>query len=121
VAGVYGNLNSREDFFRVLSDTITFSKKLRSRSPKDETLEAIDRQLQAMLRWSAGGRTPLPDERRSIDVGLVAVRELEDSQDVEVVDYAERLQELNNYFDDWPSDDEAARATEDDFFDDDDD
>jgi hypothetical protein len=45
------------------------------------------------------------------------VRELSEIQDAEVQALVPKLYALNNYFEDWPTDDEAANATDDDFFD----
>ncbi|MGA9485093.1 MAG: hypothetical protein WBV48_24450, partial [Candidatus Acidiferrales bacterium] len=64
------------------------------------------------------GRTPTEGERRSIDVGLVAAREFDGAKG-ELNNLAEKLFSLNNYFEDWPTDEEAASATDEDFFEDD--
>ena len=53
------------------------------------------------------------------DVVVVAARELYDATG-ELCDLAQKLCALNNYFEDWPTDAEAASATDDDFVDEDD-
>jgi hypothetical protein len=121
MAGMYGEIDSRKDFERVLKVALSTAKKLLAASRQADTLRPVEAQLEAMQRWSAHGRVPTDDERESIDVGLIAARELENSGDPTVDRFREELQWLNNYFEDWPSDDEAANATDDDFFEDDDD
>ncbi|MHB8540487.1 MAG: hypothetical protein ACYDCD_06040 [Candidatus Acidiferrales bacterium] len=116
MAGVYGEINSRIDYHRVLGEARDIARRILARSPEDGTMKRIDKQLEAMRRWTDNGREPSESERRNIDVGLVAARELSEVTD-EVGDLAGKLYALNNYFEDWPTDAEAANATEDDFFD----
>ena len=46
-------------------------------------------------------------------MGLIAARELSERTG-EVNKFAEKLSSLNNYFEDWPTDEEAASDTDDD-------
>ncbi|MGA7917645.1 MAG: hypothetical protein WCA00_20595 [Candidatus Acidiferrales bacterium] len=118
MAGVYGEINSRIDFHRVLNDATVLARSILARAPQHPAMERIEKQLDAMKRWSASSRTPTDGERRSIDVGLVAAREF-DGATGDLQQLAEKLFALNNYFEDWPTDEKAARATDDDFFEDD--
>ena len=77
-------------------------------------------QLGAMRRWSANDRSPTDEERKHVSIGLIAVRELVDTGDPAMDEYADWLAELNNYFEDWPTDKEAAEADADAFWSDDD-
>ena len=43
----------------------------------DPTIEVIDTQLDAMQRWTANGREPAADERKTISVGVIAARNLD--------------------------------------------
>jgi len=95
-------IKSRSDFERVLSETIRLVRRLNIESPGYPTFEIILRQLEAMAAWTASGRTPAQDERESIDIGLIAVRELDNDPDPRIQDLATRLHELNAYFEDWP-------------------
>jgi hypothetical protein len=97
---------------------VSLTRKLLGSAPLDEALEVIDTQLDAMSRWVAGGREPTADERSSINIGLVAVRELATTDDNEISVLASWLSELNNYFEDWPTDDVASAATDDDYWND---
>jgi len=118
MGGVYGSINSRADFHLVLGKATRLAAGILSQSPSYEVMQIIQRQLQAMKRWTDNGREPTEKERTSIDVGLIAVRELADS-DGEAYELSEKLMELNNYFEDWPTDEKAASATEQDFFEED--
>ena len=115
MAGVYGEINSRADFFNALSDaTATVSGMLKS-APGEETLAAILRQLQAIAGWTANGREPKRDERESIDIAVRASREYEG--ETRMYGLTRRLYAIDSYFADWPTDERAANATDDDFFD----
>jgi hypothetical protein len=117
MAGVYGQIDSRADFQRVLAEAIATGKQLLAQAPKDETIEVIDTELDAVQRWTAGGRTPSDDERKSLDMGLRAVRELEPITDPVMHAWVQKLYALESYFEDWPDDATAASATDDDWWD----
>jgi len=92
-------IRSREDFQRVLADALTLAKQLGAKLPNFPPFQNVIRQLEAMLRWTANDRIPTAEERNSIDVALVAVRELEGDPDREVQNLSNYLFELNTYFD----------------------
>ncbi|MBL8719269.1 MAG: hypothetical protein JNL79_25005 [Myxococcales bacterium] len=117
MAGVYGEIDSRADFDRILGEAMAFTGRVLKQNPKNRLVEVIDTELDAMWRWSSGGRAPTEDERKSIDIALLAVREIEPTDDPQVQAWADQLKILNHYFEDWPTDDQAANATDDDFFD----
>lgn len=119
VAGVYGNINSRADFFDVLKQAISDGRAILAKRPGDASIEAIVRQLEAVTKWTANGRTPTEDERESIDVAVRASREFEG--DRETYAWTRSLYALDAYIEDWPTDERAANATDDDFFDSDED
>lgn len=121
MAGVYGEIGSRADFFRVLGEALGISIKLSGSGGAKSPFGPIEQQLLAIDRWTANGRTPTRAERESLDMGLRAVRELSDTGDPGIDAFAGKIQALHNYVEDWPSDEKAAAATDDDFFDDDDD
>ena len=115
MAGVYGTINSRADFFAALDRAIAEGKVFQAKYAGEATIDAIVRQLEAVKSWSANGRTPTEAERESIDIGARAARELEG--DVETYHWSRLLYSLDAYIEDWPSDHEAASATDDDFWD----
>jgi hypothetical protein len=117
MAGVYGEIDSRAEFHAVLDKAIRDGKALLTKRPGDETIAAIVRQLEAVQAWSANGRAPTKHERKSIDVGVRASRELEG--DDAAYGWTRTVYALDAYIEDWPSDEKAANATDDDFFDDD--
>lgn len=116
MGGVYGEINSRDDFFRVLDEARALARGILNASPKNKVMESIDTQLDAMWRWTQGGREPLDDEKKSICVGLLAVRELDQDAKDESGVLCNKLYALNNYFEEWPTDDEAASATDADYW-----
>jgi hypothetical protein len=95
-------IKSRTQFFQVLAATIQEMKNFIKNEPGNTTWEALDVQLDAMLRWTANDRTPTADERHRITIGTVAVRELEPAYDPVIYDLTQRLHELNYYFSEWP-------------------
>lgn len=119
MAGVYGEINSRTDFFNALNGATAAVSGMLKTTPDEETLAAILRQLQAIARWTANGREPTSDERESIDIAVRASREYEG--DARMYGLTRRLYAIDSYFSDWPTDEQAANATDDDYFDADDD
>ncbi|MDI1449928.1 immunity protein Tsi6 family protein [Polyangium sp. 6x1] len=95
-------LSSRKEFLEVLARTRTEAEARFQQAPRSATYESIARQLDAMQSMTAGGRTPTEDERDSITIGLLAVRELEPAHDADLADFIERLHELNGYLTAWP-------------------
>jgi hypothetical protein len=115
MAGVYGEINSWADYHRVLREATNLTRRLLAASPTNVVMQVIQKQLEAMKRWTDNGRDPTESERTSIDVGLIAVRELSEA-DGAAQELSSRLMALNSYFEDWPTDEKAASATDDDFF-----
>ncbi|MDQ3367464.1 MAG: hypothetical protein M3680_18750 [Myxococcota bacterium] len=116
MGGVYGILNSRADFFRVLDEARQIASRMLEVQPKNGLIASIATQLAAMQRWSADGRDPLADERKTITIGLLAVRQLDADRQDEAGELARKLTILHNYFDEWPSDEAAANATDADYW-----
>jgi hypothetical protein len=116
MAGMYGEIDSRDDFYRLIDEARAITGRFLKAQPRNWTIESIDTQLDAMKRWTAGGRVPTQDERKSIKIGLLAVRELDAEQQDDSGELARKLYALNNYFDDWPDDADAASATDDDYW-----
>jgi hypothetical protein len=112
MAGVYGEIDSRADFHRVLGEATDIVRGILAQSPNDDVMLRIQMELEAMGKWTADGREPSQDERTIIDIGLVAVRELDGAPGVGQ-DFLDKLHVLNSYFEDWPTDQEAAGATDD--------
>jgi hypothetical protein len=116
MGGVYGEIDSRASFGRVLGEARVIARSFLARQPGNGVISAIDAQLEAMQRWTADGHEPTEGERKSVNIGLIAVRELADVADAEVQELVEKLYALNNYADDWPSDAQAASATDSDYW-----
>jgi len=112
MAGDYGEIDSRAHFFRVLGEATDLARRILASSPGYEVMLRIEKELSAMKQWTDDGREPSEEERQSIDVGLVAVREL-DGGPYELQQLADKLHVLNAYFEDWPTDLQAAGAVED--------
>jgi hypothetical protein len=120
MGSVYGEINSRADFFRVLGEATDLAARLAAQQPGFAVAQVILKQLQAMKGWTENGREPATEERGRISIGVIALREFENAEGP-LRELGDKLSILNNYFDDWPTDEKAASATDDDFWDDDDD
>jgi hypothetical protein len=64
-----------------------------AKDPADPILSSFQAQLEAIGKWTANGRTPLPDEVRSLTLGLVAMREYEGPEP----EYSFLLQSISGY------------------------
>jgi hypothetical protein len=116
MGGVYGEINSRADFERVLREARTITRRMLGATPSNPTIAVIDAQLDAMERWTAAGVEPTKGERERINVGLIAVRELDDERQDESGELARKLYGLDSYCKEWPTDEQAASATDADYW-----
>ncbi|HRI66248.1 MAG TPA: hypothetical protein PK156_18500 [Polyangium sp.] len=95
-------LTNRADFFDVLDKTHLEAVKIAANGPGFGPMQSIADQLERMKSLTANGRKPTEDERDSITIGLIAVRELEPPSSEAMGDFLDRLHELNGYFREWP-------------------
>lgn len=95
-------IDTRKAFFDVLDQTRADADALVQKVNGFPPYQSILAQLDAMKAMTANGRTPTEDERDSISIGLIAVRELEPVDDEQMADFVHRLHELNGYFREWP-------------------
>ena len=116
MAGVYGSINSREDFFLMLRDVQHTTQGLIQCGAEHPVFLSIQKQLDAIDGWTRGGRRPTREERSSLDMGLRAVRELSDTGNPAMDVYTEKIGCLHSYFEDWPTDEQATSASDDDPF-----
>jgi hypothetical protein len=116
MGGIYGTIDSREAFFRVLEEARALTARISGGRGDDPTLATLARQLDVMARFRDLGRAPTPAERAHIQVGVIAVRELDADRPDESGELARKLHALGNYVDDWPSDEAAASATDADYW-----
>jgi len=109
MAGVFGDtINSRADFQKELDDVKLLCERAVQRLPGERLLGSVLRQLEALQTWTANGRTPTPDERKRIVMGIQMYREYEMTDDDELYGLRGRVGALNNYVNHWPDDKTAA-------------
>jgi hypothetical protein len=97
-------VTSRNEFFNKLDIAISKTRTHIQHEPNWELLGSISRQLDAIKAWTKNDRKPTFDERKSITMGRMAGRELQDTTDYEWYDYKELIGELAYYFKLWLSD-----------------
>ncbi|HEY6878169.1 MAG TPA: immunity protein Tsi6 family protein [Polyangiales bacterium] len=107
---MYGQLNSRADFQRVLGEAIDFADQRDVAYPGDPALQVIKAQLEKMREWTENDRVPTDVERGRITVGMVAAREMSDTNDPEVDNWVDKVSVLWNFFEAWPTDAEASSS-----------
>jgi hypothetical protein len=108
MAGIFGKIDNRADFFRSLSEAIALNKSLIARLPQELTLKSVLSQLEAIAVWTAHGRTPTLAERKSLDLSLRMYRAFETSPDAEIDKLSNYSAGIHSYVDFWPSDLVAA-------------
>lgn len=96
-------INSRDDFFRMLAATTAEIDGLVAREPTYPVWGLLQRQLHAMREWSANGIEPTPEQRERVWIGLAAERELEPPANEAMQDLITRLHLLNDHWRRWPS------------------
>ncbi len=100
------HIRDRAGFFVALDRAIADSRRLGGAPPGLAPLESILYQLERMQLWTRNGRQPTKDERRSITMGQLVVRELEPAATDELEEYMKVLYELTFYFQLWWDDPE---------------
>jgi hypothetical protein len=115
MGGVYGEINSRADFERVLREAADTAARILA-GGRNPVIEAVAEQLGWMAHASLGGREPSANERGRVSVGLIAVRELDADREDDSGQLARKLCALDNYFTEWPTDEVAGSATDADFW-----
>lgn len=101
-------IETRAEFFEVLDATLAQAKAKATAVPAFGLYANMVAQLLAMREWSANGRVPTQEERDRIDIGLIALREVDEQADDESADFQECLVQLDGYFCEWPDDEPAA-------------
>lgn len=109
--GEYGDLDSRAAFRARVAELVKTSAAMaKKHADLGDPISAIHEELQAMQRATANGRDPSQDEREGLESGLIAIRELEGAPDEDVTDLADAIHPVVAFFEDWPTDEEAAAA-----------
>jgi len=88
---------SKSKFAEILQASVANAKQLVAANPDDSFLKSILAQLEFMGRCIAENRAPSPAELERINVGVIAVRTLEDTSP----QYASQLSELEYAFRRW--------------------
>jgi hypothetical protein len=83
------------NFQEQLSEALAIVTKLNERFSGHSVYESNRRQLEALTQWTANGRRPTPQEEQSINVGVIAVRELDDDSSPEVQALSELLKQIS--------------------------
>jgi len=86
---------SPADFQKMLGDALAIVKELDLRCGGFVVYQSITRQLEALTLWTANGRRPTAEEEQRINVGVIAVRELEDDSRAEVQKLSQLLMSIN--------------------------
>lgn len=108
MAGIFGDIDNRADFFRELAKATAQVKLVISQHPKDFNFQAVLTQLEAIAQWTANDRTPTKEERGKIGMGLRLHREYEVTNDLEIAKLKDIVTSVNNYFEYWPDDKTAS-------------
>jgi hypothetical protein len=97
-------ITSRHDFQLALDEALVKIGELVRHAPKFQPYQEIEIQLDAMKRWTANGREPTEDERKSINIGLTIIRELDPQPDLDMYERQELFKACHHYFRQWPAD-----------------
>lgn len=92
-------ITSRKEFDRVLAEALRIAQHLWSETPEFGPYISISNQLEAISKWTCHGRVPTATERESLNLGLIAVRELENNSEPTVQDFCNRIYEICDYLD----------------------
>jgi len=116
MAGIFGDeINNREQFFEQLGAAEKKCKELIHLHPEEDELVAVQRQFEAIRRWTDGGRRPTASERKSLDMGLRMFREYETTEDDALAEFRDSVSILQSYMEAWPTDRVAADPNNDEY------
>lgn len=90
-------INSKSKFLEVLQTALSDALQHVAASPDDSFQKSILAQLEFMARCAAENRVPSFSDLERINVGVIAVRTLEDTEP----EYASKLSELDYAFRRW--------------------
>ena len=93
---LHTHIDGRAGFFRVLDETIAMNDALRM---------GFGATLEKIKAWTANGRAPTADERASVEMTGGLAKNY-DSMPAELQAFADRISEIQFYFEWWPSDEE---------------
>lgn len=106
----YGDIASRAAFRGRVAELVALSVSCASRHPDIPGLAKVRDELLEMQRATSGGRDPTADERADLDAGLIAIRDLAGAPDDDVARLADAIHPVVAFYEDWPTDDQAALA-----------
>jgi|SRR5579864_4055820 len=92
-------IGSRDEFHRVLSETLRSAKQLAAETPEFGPYISIANQFAAISKWTSGGGVPTRSERESLNLGIIAVRELEDNLEPAIQTFCYRIYAICDYLD----------------------
>lgn len=87
----YQHVKSRAGFFVTVDEVRQQTLALMESHPRAPYLDSILIQLDSIKRWTEGGREPTGEERKSLTIGSMLVREFEPAQTDELAGWIERL------------------------------
>jgi hypothetical protein len=108
---MYGDIDSRGAFQKKLDAAIAEAARLLGLYAQNPALTSVLEKLRAM-KASSERRDPTEDERRRVDVGVVVVRDLDGWPDPDVAKFGRTVHPLAAFYEDWPTDEEAAREAQ---------
>lgn len=104
MANRFSIVTSRNRFFELLSDAVAKTNQLLLTNPDKAILHSFAAQLAAMKNWTANGRKPTFDERKSITMGVAAQREIQGTSSADLAEFLTLISALDSYFKFWRTD-----------------
>ncbi len=89
------NNEPNANFQSELAEALKIATELNERFSKYPVYESVRRQLEAITQWTANGRRPTPEQEQSINIGMIAVRELDGDSRPEVQTLSGLLKQIN--------------------------
>ena len=103
---------SAADFQKMLVDALAIVKELEVWSGGFAVYESVRLQLEALTQWTANGRRPTAEEEQRINLGMIAVRELDDDSRPEVQKLSDLLKSIHYELDGLTGSTEICEAVE---------
>jgi hypothetical protein len=104
MANRFAIVTGRKRFFELLNVAVTKTNELVLTNADKTTLHSFAAQLAAITKWTANGRKPTFDERKSITMGVAAQREIQGTSNAELAEFLTMISALDSYFKFWRTD-----------------
>jgi hypothetical protein len=92
-------ITTPDEFEKLVNETARIASGLATALPQYLPVHNVYKQLEAIRQWTKTNHKVAADEKKSINLGLIAVREFDEHPNPQLRDLGERLIAISSYID----------------------